>query len=769
MVVMQSLAQQLVRLLDWFLPEASKGDVWVVQQVRCAVLGDLLAALMGYGIALLIYRLGLASAAELGVLLVLVSLLLGYPFLYRFTTSLTLSGAISVLGLGACVVDILYLTAGFDSIAALWLVAIPVSASLWLGGAIGLLTSLSTVLIALGAYHFGPAAYALTLDGPLEPEAGRLAVAISALFYIAVLVGGYGYASRSAQLRLMSRLLRKERAEKALLEEKERAQLTLESIGDGVITTDERGHVENLNATAQALTGWTRERAVGTPLDGVFRLLNEQDVQEGVGECVRSGRRIGKCNRGLLARNGVRRDVEYSASPIRLAGGEARGAIIVFHDVTSERELARQLSYQATHDALTGLINRHEFERRLERILAQPRAASDVEHVLCYLDLDQFKVVNDTSGHGAGDELLRQIGGLLKDCARETDTVARVGGDEFAILLVHCRLDRALRVTHDIRERIAAYRFGWGERSFTVAVSIGVVSLSAQGFNMTQALSAADEACYAAKEAGRNRVHVYQPDDSLLMVRSREMRWIGKLHDALHKDRFLLARQTVAPLVDEAEAGRHYEILLRLRDDDGSLITAEQFLSAAERFKLMAEIDRSVLRTLVDWFRAHPRALEDTHTCSVNLSGHSLNDDRTAGYVSDLLASVPGLAHRICFEITETTAIANLRRAQRFIVHMRALGCRFSLDDFGKGMSSLAYLKNLPVDYLKIDGQFVRDITSDRIDRAMVQAVNQIGHVLGMRTIAEHVETDEILALVREMGVDYAQGYAIGRPSLMGD
>jgi diguanylate cyclase (GGDEF)-like protein len=511
---------------------------------------------------------------------------------------------------------------------------------------------------------------------------------------------------------------------------------------------------------------------MGAPLDEVFRLVDEDSqgpAQGGLPGCLQLGKPIGKCNRGLLARSGARRDIEYSASPIRVTGGEIRGAIIVFHDVTSERELARQLSYQATHDALTGLINRHEFERRLQRILSQPRSQSDVEHVLCYLDLDQFKVVNDTSGHGAGDELLRQIGGLLKDCARETDTVARVGGDEFAILLGHCPVDRALRVTHDIRERIAAYRFGWGERSFTVAVSIGVVSLSAQGLDMTQALSAADEACYAAKEAGRNRVHVYQPDDSLIMVRSREMRWIGKLHDALQKDRFLLARQAVVPLSDHSDVGEHYEVLLRLRDDDGSIITAEQFLSAAERFKLMAEIDRSVLRSLINWFREHPRVLQGTHTCSVNLSGHSLNDDRAAAYIGDQLTSLPGLARKICFEITETTAIANLRRARRFIVHMRSLGGRFSLDDFGKGMSSLAYLKNLPVDYLKIDGQFVRDITSNRIDRAMVQAINQIGHVLGMKTIAEHVETDEILAMVKEMGVDYAQGYATGRPSLMDD
>jgi diguanylate cyclase (GGDEF)-like protein/PAS domain S-box-containing protein len=769
---MQSLPQQIVRALDWFLPEVSKADICAVQQVRSAVLGDLFAALLGYGIAFLLYRSQLATGAQLSVLLLLVSLLMGYPFLYRITASVRLPGAVSVLGLGACVLYVLYLSEGYDSVAAVWLLVIPVAATLWVGASAGVLVCLSAMAIAFVAYHFDPAVHALSLDVAQDNGSGRLVVAIYGLLYAAVLVGMYGYLTRSIHGRLITRMLRQDRMEKALLDEKERAQLTLESIGDGVITTDARGCIENLNSTAQGLTGWSKDRAVGAPLDEVFRLVDEQNQgpgQDGLITCMRADRAIGKCNRGLLARNGERRDIEYSASPIRVIGGETSGAIIVFHDVTSERELARQLSYQATHDALTGLINRHEFERRLQRILSQPRSEPDVEHVLCYLDLDQFKVVNDSSGHGAGDELLRQIGGLLKDSARETDTVARVGGDEFAILLGHCPLDRALRVTHDIRERIAVYRFGWGERSFTVAVSIGVVSLSAQGFNMTQALSAADEACYAAKEAGRNRVHVYQPDDSLLMARSREMRWIGKLHDALQKDRFLLARQAVVSLSDHSDVGAHYEILLRLRDDDGSIITAEQFLSAAERFKLMAEIDRSVLRTLVNWFREHPRVLQDTHTCSVNLSGHSLNDDRAAAYFGDQLASLPGLACKICFEITETTAIANLRRARRFIVHMRSLGCRFSLDDFGKGMSSLAYLKNLPVDYLKIDGQFVRDITSDRIDRAMVQAVNQIGHVLGMKTIAEYVETDEILAMVKEMGVDYAQGYATGRPSLLDD
>lgn len=550
-------------------------------------------------------------------------------------------------------------------------------------------------------------------------------------------------------------------------EQQERAQLTLESIGDGVIATTAEGYIDYLNPTAKELTEWPLELARGKPIFQVFRLVEERTLEplgDFISPILRDGKTI-KNNNYMLSKHGTRRAVEYSAAPIRRRDGAIAGAVIVFHDVTSAQELSRQLSYQATHDALTGLINRHEFEHRLERTL-RDTGESAAEHVLCYMDLDQFKIVNDTCGHGAGDELLRQISSILRDSARESDLVARLGGDEFAIVLEHCPLDQALRLADDTRQRVSNHQFFWEDQTFSVAVSIGIVALSEHNLSMTQVLSLADEACYAAKAAGRNRVHVYQPDDSLIIRRSSEMAWIAKLHDALHKDRFLLARQAIVPVMGK-ERGDHYEILIRLLGEGGKPVPADQFLSAAERFKLMVEIDRWVIRKLVEWFQTHPDELARTHTCSVNLSGHSLNDDRSRSYVHEQLRHVPNLAHKICFEITETAAIANLRRAREFIVDLKAFGCRFALDDFGKGMSSLAYLKNLPMDYLKIDGQFVKDITEDAIDRAMVEAVNQIGHVLGMQTIAEFVESEPILAMIRAIGVDYAQGYAMGRPVLL--
>lgn len=601
------------------------------------------------------------------------------------------------------------------------------------------------------------------LHDPGDSVPGGVCLAVAALFYSFLLLWlGYG-ANYAVREELLVRARSMERDTRNLSEEKDRALGMLQSIADGVIAADAEGRIQFLNPAAGALTGWSTEQARGRPLGDVFSLFDEKTRRPVSGllePCLRKGVATAKGNGILVGRAGVEHQVSHSASPIRAPSGRVDGAIIVFHDVSSEHELEMQLSYHVTHDALTGLLNRSEFERTLEGSLAEPGH----EHVLCLLDIDQFKLVNDTYGHGVGDETLRQLGHLLKAFSRTTDAVARVGGDEFAILLTDCPVTRARQLAEDMHERVSSHSFQWEDRSIKISANIGIVPLSRHEFNMTQALSAAGEACFAAKQAGRNQVHIYHPDDSLLMARSSQMKWIGPLHEALQHDSFLLTRQYLQPLGPKASAGKHYEILLRLEGEDGKLVSAERFLSAAERFKLMGDIDRSVLKSLVAWFEKNPAELEATESCAVNLSGHTINDDSSAGFIRTQLARVDGLAPRVCFEITETTAIANLRRAGNLISDLRGLGCRFALDDFGKGMSSLAYLKNLPVDYLKIDGQFVRNIDEDPIDRAMVEAVNQIGHVLGMVTIAEYVENRRILEIVTEIGVDYAQGHEVGRP-----
>ncbi|MEA3412979.1 MAG: EAL domain-containing protein [Pseudomonadota bacterium] len=615
-------------------------------------------------------------------------------------------------------------------------------------------------VLYLNAYQFPD----LPDPGTADSIGVCLAVAATAYGFLLLWLGyGANYAVRDE---LLVRARTMEHDSRSLSEEKDRALGMLQSIADGVITTDSAERVQLVNPAARALTGWSGEEARGRPLGDVFSLFDEKSRRPVTGllkSCLRDGTATTKGADILVGRAGTKRQVSHSASPIRAPGGEIEGAIIVFHDVSSERELQKQLYYHVIHDALTGLLNRGEFERRLSISLGE----TTHEHVLCLLDIEQFKLVNDTYGHGAGDEFLRQLGHLLKSFSRTSDAVARTGGDEFAVLLTDCPVKRAEQIAEEMRERVAAQAFQWEDRSIRISVNIGIVPLSRHEFNMTQALSAAGEACFAAKQSGRNRIHVYHPDDSLLMARSSQMKWIGPLHEALQHDSFLLTRQILLPLGSDVPAGKHYEILLRLPGKNGELVRADNFLSAAERFKLMGDIDRSVLKSLVDWFEENPDELEATEACAVNLSGHTINDDSSTGYIHSQLDRIDGLAARVCFEITETTAIANLRRAGNLISDLKVLGCRFALDDFGKGMSSLAYLKNLPVDFLKIDGQFVRNIDEDPIDRAMVEAVNQIGHVLGMVTIAEYVENRRILEIVREIGVDYAQGYEVGHPELL--
>ena len=554
--------------------------------------------------------------------------------------------------------------------------------------------------------------------------------------------------------------------EEALFREKESAQITLRSIGDGVITTDAKGNVEYVNPVAEELTGWKVDDASGRSIDDIFRGFHEETcepLENPLAVAIRRSRSIKSVRPTLLIRrDGNELYIESTASPIRDGKGDVTGGVLVFHDVSESRELNRRLSYHASHDILTGLVNRADFESRLERALKSAKAR-EASYALCYLDLDQFKIVNDSCGHSAGDALLKQLGALLKSKIRWRDTLARLGGDEFGVLLESCSLDEAMKTAEVLRVAIGEFKFMWDDRSFRLGVSIGVVPISTDNDDVAALLSAADSACAAAKEAGRNRIHSFQENDIELMRRRREMQWAARINNALEDDRFELFRQTILPLQEE-EDGAHYEILLRMRDENGGIIAPGLFMEAAERYLITPRIDRWVITNAFRWLVSEADERERLVLCSINLSGQSLGDDKILPFVIEQF-QMSGLdATKICFEITETAAIASYSQANRFINALKELGCKFALDDFGTGLSSFGYLKHFPVDFLKIDGSFVKEILHDPIDREMVRSINEIGHLTGKKTIAEFAENEEIITMLKGMGIDYAQGYGVSEP-----
>ena len=431
-------------------------------------------------------------------------------------------------------------------------------------------------------------------------------------------------------------------------------------------------------------------------------------------------------------------------------------------EVVERKRISRQFVYQATHDTLTGLLNRNEFETYLDQLI-QEAYRSDARHALLYLDLDQFKVVNDTCGHIAGDEMLRQVGEHLLMSTRKQDMLVRLGGDEFALLLEDCTLDEAKRIADEVRASVRDLRFAWKEHSFPLSISIGMVPITRESGDRVSLLMAADSACYAAKDQGRNRVQVFQEDDNALSLRFGEMQWVPRISRALEQDRFCLFRQAIQRVANPGGPAGHFEVLLRMCDLEDGLIPPGAFIPAAERYGLIGEIDRWVLRKVLAMMQAE--APQDSSSrYSVNISGHSLSEQSFLDFVRRELRQNRVSSERLCFEITETAAIANLTNARRFIKRLKQLGCSFALDDFGSGLSSFSYLKQLPVDYLKIDGQFVRDMMTDSIDYALVEAINRVGHVMGVATIAECVEEERVLAKLEEIGVDYAQGFFLDRP-----
>lgn len=552
-----------------------------------------------------------------------------------------------------------------------------------------------------------------------------------------------------------------------LSEQKERLLVTLESIADGVIATDGWGRILYMNPAAESVTEWSEIDALGRPVEEIYRLIDEESEQPlngQIDETLLGGTvQFGVEHIALRTKNSRTVAIQSSIAPIRDHEKKVIGAVVIFQNVTEARELSNQLRHQATHDPLTELINRSEFELRLSQALTQVDA--ETRHVLLYLDLDQFKLINDTSGHTAGDALLKHIAVLLRESVRDSDIVARLGGDEFAILLPNCGIEQAREIAEKIRNQIRSFSFVWEDHAFKVGVSIGVVPVDDPMHTQTELLSAADIACYAAKDLGRNRIHVYHSEDTDLLQRHGEMQWVNLLSEAIESHNLLLYIQRIDPL-QQTDSPVHYEVLVRYMNAEGVISLPGAFLPAAERYGLISRIDRWVIRTLLTDDRVIDHLRRFTgQRININLSGLTLNEPNLADFVSDLLKRATLPPQSICFEVTETAAVSNLAATSRFMRSMKLLGCEFALDDFGSGVSSFAYLKNLPVDYLKIDGGFVQDVDTNAINRAMVESINNIGHVMGIKTVAEFADHPQVVKVLRQLGVDYAQGYHIHMPA----
>ncbi|MGH8496213.1 MAG: EAL domain-containing protein [Gammaproteobacteria bacterium] len=534
------------------------------------------------------------------------------------------------------------------------------------------------------------------------------------------------------------------------------------NVNAGVFQSTPDGKILSANPAMVKLLGYESEdELLGVDIARDIYMY-AQDRDKWAQEMERNGQ-VRNAELILRCKDGRKMVVLESSRVVRDPDGKIMYYEGTLTDITEAHELSSQLSYDASHDALTGLINRREFETRLRRVLERAHVDGS-SHAVCYLDLDQFKIVNDSCGHIAGDELLRQLGDLLHSRIRVGDTVARLGGDEFGILLEHCTREKALEVAQAMQEGIAKYQFVWGTSRFAIGASIGLVVITKAFRRLTEVLSAADAACYAAKDLGRNRVHLFKEDDTLLMRRQGEMQWVARVQSALNEDRFHLLAQPIVGLADDTSGIQHYELLLRMRDENGRIVPPGAFLPAVERFNLALRLDDWVVGHAFEQAKDSLSQLGEKGRFFINLSGDSIGDKHFLPILLRRLDKSRVPPERICFEITETAAIANLVQANKLIAALRQIGCQFGLDDFGSGVSSFAYLKALAVDYVKIDGVFIKTLAADPVDYEMVRSINEIAHVMGRKTIAESVESEEVLAELQAIGVDYAQGYALGEP-----
>jgi diguanylate cyclase (GGDEF)-like protein/PAS domain S-box-containing protein len=545
----------------------------------------------------------------------------------------------------------------------------------------------------------------------------------------------------------------------------------MQSLGEAIVTTDIEGRLAYLNPAAEKLLGVGHAQAIGRLLEDVFGLADQNDRKQ-LSDPVQEAVSGGNGNPHNLSRravllgksSGEERAIELAASPLRDESGELAGAVILMHDVTELRGLHRQMSYQATHDALTGLVNRREFERRLDEATEAARRG-EAGHMLCYLDLDRFKIVNDTSGHLAGDSMLREVAKLLREAVRDSDTVARLGGDEFGMLLVGCPLDKARQISDDVCRSIATYRFVWHDRVFNIGVSIGLIEIGREAGSVEQLLAAADSACYVAKKEGAGRVSVYSARDEALARSTGDIEWLQKLQSAIKEERFALYYQPIVSAYGNDTDGPSMEVLLRMLDETGAEIAPLEFVGAAERYRLMSSVDRWVVQTTLVALSRNAFQLARDRSVAINISAQTLADPLFLEFVVECLDRTGVAPDQVCFELSESAVIGNMDHARRFVGVLHGMGCKFTIDDFGSGVASFSSLKNLPLDYLKLDGSFMRNLAKDSVSQTMVTAMIKLARTLNFKIIAEQVEDSAALDLARKMGVDFVQGFVIARPA----
>jgi len=580
------------------------------------------------------------------------------------------------------------------------------------------------------------------------------------------------YRGTSAILTIARDVSYRKSLEVSLSRSKRQAQYTLESISEGVITTDNDGRIDYLNRAAEAMTGANREEATGHRIGDLFSLIDEADrrpLGDPVERCLSMRRRVNMGRRALLiGRDGEQEhSVEITASPIRGPGNSISGTVVVFHDVGEIRGLTRQMSYHATHDALTGLVNRREFERRLQDAMDSAHA-EEVAHMLFYMDLDRFKAVNDSCGHQAGDNMLREVANLIKAQVRDSDYVGRLGGDEFGTLLVGCPIEKARQIAADICNAVADYRFVWQDKIFNIGISIGLVEIGHAGGTLQDLMSAADSACYVAKQRGRGQVHVYSARDEAIARERGDIQWLRQMQTALQENKFELATQPIIATGTGEDTGPAVEVFIRIPGDHGRPANSAEFLRPAERYQLMPQIDRWVVNAVLSAIAAGEIKLPGRRNCSINISGQTLADEGFLGFVVEALDHSGVSPASICFEVTEGAISTNVQQAQRFIEVLHGIGCEFALDDFGHGLGAFSSLRHLPVDYLKVDGAYTRNVTADQVNQEMVGAMIKLARTMEFRVIAEQVERQEDFDWLRDAGVDFVQGNFVEAPSMLG-
>lgn len=554
----------------------------------------------------------------------------------------------------------------------------------------------------------------------------------------------------------------------AVVSQKPRAMATLDAMGESVITVDAEGRIDYINHSAEALLGQQVIHVLGKTFPEVASLVDEND-RRSLGDPVHkalttTGQLIAGRRALLVPANGAERFVEISVTPLRSDGKEISGLVLVLHDTSELRGLTRQMTYQASHDALTGLVNRREFERRLQEA-TDSALTSDIGHALCYLDLDHFKVVNDTCGHTAGDNMLREIASLIKDTVRDSDTVGRIGGDEFALLLVGCPLEKARQIADNVVRSVNDFRFVWKDKIFSVGVSIGLVEIGRDSGTIEDIMNAADSACYVAKKHGGLHVHVYSAREEASARHSGEIHWLLKLQGALRDNKFELYFQPIVHARAGGVSGPALEVFVRLASENGQpAAPPAEFIRAAERYRLMPHVDRWVVQAVFAALGRGGLKLPPGRSVAINIAGQTLGDNEFLEFVVDCFDHTGASPSDICFEVTESSVVANLDHAQRFIGVLHGMGCEFALDNFGSGLSSFSTLKTLPMDYLKIDGSFIRNLGGDSVNQAMVAAMIELSRSLNFRVVAEHVEDQWALDTVTGMGIDFVQGFVVGRP-----